>query len=332
MAVRGKSLWVKYICIGSDYRPLTGNLDNHTLYWTRDNTRVIATNCQGGADKHVELGNGLYNILITDAEADCVSGGLDGSTTTVGASLVPVQIVFEVATGDAYVCLGPFSGSGNNHVKGWLQAMMRSDDGVSGDNLPNEINEEVNGTVGGYDAAADSLEALNDTFRLIVPFRTSSVLATYETSVGTPYELPTVAGNLEVRFTTSTSALANGETAYRIIAEVISASGIDENVFVFEEVPSVPGRDPDTYRFVCVATLAYMQELPIGTATAEAGYYCRKNKVDLAYRTAAEVEKARESILDRINALLEDVEQFSSVQNTLFARYAFDTEEGISED
>jgi len=95
MSQRGVAIWVKYVCLGSNNKPLTGDLANHSLYWTADNTRASAVNNRGGAGKHVELGNGLYNILITAAEADCNCGGLDGSSATAGAAIVPVIVPFE---------------------------------------------------------------------------------------------------------------------------------------------------------------------------------------------------------------------------------------------
>ena len=59
--------------------------------------------------------------------------------------------------------LGDFGGTGLNTVKGFLQALFRKDAGVSGVNLPAEINEVENATAGAYDATTDSQEALRDT-------------------------------------------------------------------------------------------------------------------------------------------------------------------------
>lgn len=58
--------------------------------------------------------------------------------------------------------IGGFAGSGLNTVKGFLQAMARSDAGVADPNTPSEINEFVNGTAGTYNAATDSLQAQQD--------------------------------------------------------------------------------------------------------------------------------------------------------------------------
>ena len=158
MAARSSQLWVRYLCLDYGNAPMTGDLDHHTLYWTRDNIREMAANCQGGLGKHEELGNGVYNILITAEEADCVSGGLDGASSVDGVSIMPSTLMFEVATGDVFSSLGPFLGAGGDRVWSWLRAMFRKDRGVSGYNLP----EGVNGDEGGYDAMVDSLEVLSD--------------------------------------------------------------------------------------------------------------------------------------------------------------------------
>ena len=87
MPSRGKSTWVKYVCLGANNKPLADDLANHTLYWTKDNTRAEAVNCQ--QSEHVELGHGLYNILITNGESDCDEGSIDGESSTPGAIIVP---------------------------------------------------------------------------------------------------------------------------------------------------------------------------------------------------------------------------------------------------
>jgi len=58
--------------------------------------------------------------------------------------------------------IGDFIGTGLNSIKGFLQALFRKDAGVSGANLPSEINEAENTVTGAYDAATDSQEAVRD--------------------------------------------------------------------------------------------------------------------------------------------------------------------------
>lgn len=59
--------------------------------------------------------------------------------------------------------IGDFAGSGLNTMKGFFQALFRKDSGVSGANLPSEINEIENTVTGTYDASTDSVEAIRDT-------------------------------------------------------------------------------------------------------------------------------------------------------------------------
>ena len=59
MPSKAAALWAKYVCLDTNSKPLAGDLAQHTINWTADNTRAEATNNQGGVGKHVELGNGL---------------------------------------------------------------------------------------------------------------------------------------------------------------------------------------------------------------------------------------------------------------------------------
>jgi len=58
--------------------------------------------------------------------------------------------------------IGDFAGTGLNTVKGFFQALFRSDSGVSGANAPSEINEAENTIVGTFDGATDSTEAIRN--------------------------------------------------------------------------------------------------------------------------------------------------------------------------
>lgn len=89
MTTKGAAVWRYYMCLDGDNRPKTGDLDNHTIYWTADGTTAEATNNQGGAEHHVEIGNGMYAILLTSAETNCDAGNLSGGSATEGAIIVP---------------------------------------------------------------------------------------------------------------------------------------------------------------------------------------------------------------------------------------------------
>lgn len=98
MPSKGTAVWVQYVCLDGNNRPLAGDVANHTVYWTADDVRAEATNNQGGAGKHVELGNGAYEVLLTVAEATCDTGIMDGVSATSGAVIVPRAMVFGTDT------------------------------------------------------------------------------------------------------------------------------------------------------------------------------------------------------------------------------------------
>jgi hypothetical protein len=94
MAIRGVALWVQYVCLDSSNVPLTGDLASHTIKWAADDgTVTTCTNNQGGPGKHEEVASGVYRILLTATETDCVSGVLLG-TSTAGSVIVPKSETF----------------------------------------------------------------------------------------------------------------------------------------------------------------------------------------------------------------------------------------------
>jgi hypothetical protein len=97
MPSRNVALWLQYVCLNSSFAQLAGDLANHTLSWSGSGGLVECTNNQGGVGKHEELGNGVYQILLTAEEADCDSGILVGVSTTPGAAIVPVRQAFDTA-------------------------------------------------------------------------------------------------------------------------------------------------------------------------------------------------------------------------------------------
>jgi hypothetical protein len=99
MATKGAALWVPYVCLDTNSRPLAGDLANHTITWTKDGTTATATNNQGGAGAHIQIANGNYAILITATEANCASGMVGGSSATSGALIVPKPVMFDDLAG-----------------------------------------------------------------------------------------------------------------------------------------------------------------------------------------------------------------------------------------
>jgi hypothetical protein len=89
MPIKGRAFWLPYVCLDGENRPLAGDLANHTISFWADGVDAAATNNQGGAGKHVEVGNGVYAILITAAEAACFAFALHGTSSTTDAVIVP---------------------------------------------------------------------------------------------------------------------------------------------------------------------------------------------------------------------------------------------------
>jgi hypothetical protein len=102
MPSRASQLWAHYVVLDSNSKPLAGDLtvvngvsSTHTLGWSKDGSKAACTNNIVSAN-HLEVGNGLYKILLTAAETDCNGGGLYGTSTTSGAVIVPVSYTFEL--------------------------------------------------------------------------------------------------------------------------------------------------------------------------------------------------------------------------------------------
>ena len=99
MPSKAAALWAHYVVLDSDSKPLAGDLtvvngvsSTHTLGWSKDGTKAACENNLVSAS-HLEVGNGLYKILLTTTETDCDCGGIYG--TTAGGVIVPVSYTFE---------------------------------------------------------------------------------------------------------------------------------------------------------------------------------------------------------------------------------------------
>jgi hypothetical protein len=70
-----------------------GDSANHTLYWIKDGAASVVTN----APAEVDGANipGVYKLLISDAEAQCVFGSLAGKSSTPHVSIIPSSLPFE---------------------------------------------------------------------------------------------------------------------------------------------------------------------------------------------------------------------------------------------
>jgi hypothetical protein len=89
----------------------------------------------------------------------------------------------------------------------------------------------------------------------------------------------------------------------------------------------MPGNTPDQDTYVTVATPADMQELPVGTSTAESGYLCRKSVVDLYYRTSKKALRGQDSIQRRLLALADAIEAIAILETSVTAKYKWKTDE-----
>ena len=149
---------------------------------------------------------------------------------------------------------------------------------------------------------------------------------------GNSYPAETWPGTLQVTVDVSENVDANVQPSqtYRLRMSVTGALNIDSNIFVYETVPDAAGRDPDQVRFVTVANLAYMHELPITEPVEGSGYYYRDDSLDLYFRTVAALEDARDQIIRRINLLLSSIESMTTMNKQMVLDWTFDTDEDSS--
>lgn len=152
---------------------------------------------------------------------------------------------------------------------------------------------------------------------------------TQETLSGDPYTLPSLPAKLAVTFS-CTPTDKGGTTVYRLRCTVVEAVNVDRHVFVYESIPDVPGRTHNTYRYVTIATLRHMEELPIDTATPDSGYFCRKDIMDIDMRTPTLVQEARETVLRRLRMLCDDMTAMATLRPELKVTFEFNTSEDTS--
>lgn len=143
---------------------------------------------------------------------------------------------------------------------------------------------------------------------------------------GEPYEAPGSVGELHLTVSTTYDADDN-DRPYRLIITVTSAANIDENVFVYQGVPTTPGQAVGSDEmFVTVATLSHMEELPVDLPDSTYGYMYRKSSVDLVFPCPGDMEQAKTDILFRIEELLSDIENMAIMQDGLSVAFDFTTE------
>jgi len=76
----------------SDNSWKTGDVANHTLYWTKDGTASAVTNSPSEVDATNKPGE--YKVVLTVAEAQCIQGTLHGKSSTSNIILIPTRVSF----------------------------------------------------------------------------------------------------------------------------------------------------------------------------------------------------------------------------------------------
>jgi len=94
MATRALQQVVCYIAWNTSTNAyVTGDVANHTLYWTKDGTASAVSNSPAEVDAtHFP---GLYKLTLTSTETDCIEGVLGGKSSTSNVILLPTMVGFD---------------------------------------------------------------------------------------------------------------------------------------------------------------------------------------------------------------------------------------------
>ena len=117
---------------------------------------AVATASSMGLKVKTNLDAAITTRSMFDPAADTVATVTDVTNLHASAATVANQTTILAR-------IGGFAGSGLNTVKGFLQAVFRSDAGITGANEPSEINEVLNTVAGTFDGTTDSVEAIRNT-------------------------------------------------------------------------------------------------------------------------------------------------------------------------
>lgn len=94
MPSRGQSITVQYYAwdtVEQEYK--TGDVDNHTLFWTADGARAATENLP--TEVHAPTVPGQYQVVLSSPETDCFFGTLAGESSTAGIIILPVSVGFD---------------------------------------------------------------------------------------------------------------------------------------------------------------------------------------------------------------------------------------------
>lgn len=169
---------------------------------------------------------------VTGLNGDAMRG-TDGANTTTPPTAVAIrQEIDSNSTQLAAVLnrIGDFAGTGLNTIKGFFQALFRKDGGVSGANIPSEINEAENTITGNYDPTTDSVEAIRDTEPLGTAMLTAAAVNAELVDVLTvdthalpgqeaPTATPTLKGILTYLYKAWRNRTTSTATEYKLFAD-----------------------------------------------------------------------------------------------------------------
>jgi len=93
-------MYARYWAINASGVPVSGDAANHTLAWVKDGVATPVTNAPLEITFDVDettYSPGEYQVLLTEAEADCLNGHIAGVSITSGVRIVGIEIVFDIS-------------------------------------------------------------------------------------------------------------------------------------------------------------------------------------------------------------------------------------------
>ena len=143
---------------------------------------------------------------------------------------------------------------------------------------------------------------------------------------GAPVEQPGyTTGTLDIAVAVS-PAVSTPDMSYSLTITASNGVHIDNEIFVYQLVPSVPGEPEGEYQFVTVANSVSMAEYPKTTVTTEEPVYCRKSSITLLFSSMNDLDTAAGSILGRIRRLLEETEAQATLNPPTMYHFSFKTD------
>lgn len=112
---------------------------------------------------------------------------------------------------------------------------------------------------------------------------------------------------LTVSISTQKDFVVNRDTGYRITVAVTEAVGLDANVFRYLYQPPAGGNAP-AVRYDGVCSPSDLAEFPAGDPLPDAfPAWCRRDSVDLVFRSTAEAEDVIATLRDELQTLIDSL-------------------------